>query len=341
MWAAPSACSPSCTARPAPSLPSPCALPGDRRRRIGRRPASASGAQRLSGSVHGPCQARARQARSGAGPAPPRSGLARGDMVEALGCPLHCLGGRRSGRTALPGRLRLPCCDHQHPHRWPRPEGVTFRHKHRASNRWRTTRLSGHEFMRRFLQHVLPKGLHKVRYYGLWHWSRREHAAQARLLLELQRRGRRGRTVIRDDRHLATGPAATPCPERRACPCCKHGHLRVSGVSTPSRRADHERQGQPSQSRPLFRAHVRVARRPTLVRGPVRRSPLGRTPVLTAQTLRPPMIARAPRGCWRPVSSPKPSFDPQSAPENSIASRAAACVQSNRVSASASRYRNS
>lgn len=38
------------------------------------------------------------------------------------------------------------------------------------------TRLSGHEFMRRFLQHVLPKGLHKVRYY-----SRREHAAQARL----------------------------------------------------------------------------------------------------------------------------------------------------------------
>ena len=52
--------------------------------------------------------------------------------------------------------------------------GVVFRHKHRAANRWRTTQLSGHEFMRRFLQHVLPKGLHKVRYYGL----RREHAAQ-------------------------------------------------------------------------------------------------------------------------------------------------------------------
>jgi hypothetical protein len=25
--------------------------------------------------------------------------------------------------------------------------------------------------MRRFLQHVLPKGLHKVRYSGLWHHS--------------------------------------------------------------------------------------------------------------------------------------------------------------------------
>ena len=26
---------------------------------------------------------------------------------------------------------------------------------------------------------------------------------------------------------------------------------------------------------------------------------------------RPPMIARAPRDCWRPVSSPKPSLDAQ------------------------------
>src|SRR5436190_10445772 len=61
--------------------------------------------------------------------------------------------------------------------------GVTLRHKHRASNRWRTIQLSGHEFMRRFLQHVLPKGLHKIRYYGLWHPTRRELAGRARLLL--------------------------------------------------------------------------------------------------------------------------------------------------------------
>ena len=37
--------------------------------------------------------------------------------------------------------------------------GVTIRHKHRKSGRG----FGGHEFMRRFLQHVLPKGLHKVR----------------------------------------------------------------------------------------------------------------------------------------------------------------------------------
>ena len=65
--------------------------------------------------------------------------------------------------------------------------GVTIRHKERTSGRWVHTRLSGHEFMRRFLQHVLPKGLHKIRYFGLWHPSQREQAARARLLLQLDR----------------------------------------------------------------------------------------------------------------------------------------------------------
>jgi hypothetical protein len=64
-------------------------------------------------------------------------------------------------------------------------DGVTIRHKHRASGRWHTTHLNGHDFMRRFLQHVLPKGLHKVRYSGLWHHSRRDHAARARQQLAL------------------------------------------------------------------------------------------------------------------------------------------------------------
>jgi len=64
---------------------------------------------------------------------------------------------------------------------------VTIRYKHRKSNRWRTTRIPGHEFMRRFLQHVLPKGLHKVRYSGLWHPAKREQVARVHLLLQLDR----------------------------------------------------------------------------------------------------------------------------------------------------------
>lgn len=106
--------------------------------------------------------------------------------------------------------------------------GVTLRHKHRASNRWRTIHLTGHEFIRRFLQHVLPKGLHKVRYYGLWHSTRREHAAQTRLLLLLQRRGSSeleapSSPMIGDAADRPDNP--TLPTEPLICPHCKHGHL--------------------------------------------------------------------------------------------------------------------
>jgi hypothetical protein len=106
--------------------------------------------------------------------------------------------------------------------------GVTLRHKHRASNRWRIIRLTGHEFMRRFLQHVLPKGLHKIRYYGLWNPARREQARRARLLLLLSRPASsdletRSSETIGD---AADRPGDhTPCAERRVCPCCQQGHL--------------------------------------------------------------------------------------------------------------------
>ncbi len=64
---------------------------------------------------------------------------------------------------------------------------VTFRHKDRATDTWQTMRLPGVEFLRRFLQHVLPRGFHKVRYYGLWHHSKRNLSSRAWLLLILER----------------------------------------------------------------------------------------------------------------------------------------------------------
>jgi hypothetical protein len=63
---------------------------------------------------------------------------------------------------------------------------VTFRHKDRHSGRWNTCRLTGVEFLRRFLMHVLPKGFQKVRYYGLWHHSKRPLQRRAWLLLSLR-----------------------------------------------------------------------------------------------------------------------------------------------------------
>lgn len=43
---------------------------------------------------------------------------------------------------------------------------VFFKYKKSKSNRWRTMSLDVMEFMRRFLQHILPSGFMKVRYYG-------------------------------------------------------------------------------------------------------------------------------------------------------------------------------
>ena len=103
-------------------------------------------------------------------------------------------------------------------------EAVTIRHKHRKSNRWRTSRIPGQEFMRRFLQHVLPKGLHKVRYFGLWHPVRREDAARARLLLLLDPQATPLRAQISAD---AADPSADPeqPDDPRVCPCCGAGRL--------------------------------------------------------------------------------------------------------------------
>jgi hypothetical protein len=46
---------------------------------------------------------------------------------------------------------------------------VFFKYKKPRSHRWRITKLDVMEFMRRFLQHVLPTGFMKVRYYGFMH----------------------------------------------------------------------------------------------------------------------------------------------------------------------------
>ncbi len=62
---------------------------------------------------------------------------------------------------------------------------VTFRWKDRGADAWRIERLPGVEFLRRFLQHVLPRGFHKVRYYGLWHPSKRDQSNRAWVLLIL------------------------------------------------------------------------------------------------------------------------------------------------------------
>ena len=60
---------------------------------------------------------------------------------------------------------------------------VTFRYRESDTGCWRTCTLAAEEFLRRFLQHVLPKGFVKVRYYGLFNPSLRYQLPRIRLVL--------------------------------------------------------------------------------------------------------------------------------------------------------------
>src|SRR5947209_19768639 len=65
--------------------------------------------------------------------------------------------------------------------------GVTFKYKDYrldGSARYKTMTLATDEFIRRFLIHVLPKGLHRIRHYGLLaKGNRAANLARARELL--------------------------------------------------------------------------------------------------------------------------------------------------------------
>ena len=65
--------------------------------------------------------------------------------------------------------------------------GVTFKWKdYRANGRQKIMTLPTHEFMRRFLMHVLPSGFHRIRHYGLFaNGGRAENLARARKLLHV------------------------------------------------------------------------------------------------------------------------------------------------------------
>ena len=65
--------------------------------------------------------------------------------------------------------------------------GVTFKYKDyrvEGPERYKVMTLAPHEFIRRFLLHVLPKGFHRIRHYGLLaNGGRAENIAKARALL--------------------------------------------------------------------------------------------------------------------------------------------------------------
>jgi len=60
---------------------------------------------------------------------------------------------------------------------------ITFEYKESQTNQWKIMTLEVEEFIRRFLQHVLPGGFVKVRYYGLFAVANRALLSKAREML--------------------------------------------------------------------------------------------------------------------------------------------------------------
>ncbi|WP_157016634.1 IS91 family transposase [Mesorhizobium xinjiangense] len=89
--------------------------------------------------------------------------------------------------------------------------GVTFRvkdYRRNGQERYRTMTLEPDEFIRRFLLHVLPKGFHRIRHYGL--------LASAHAKANIAR----ARDLLAAPQPTAEGDDSAPTDWRPPCPCC-------------------------------------------------------------------------------------------------------------------------
>jgi hypothetical protein len=96
---------------------------------------------------------------------------------------------------------------------------VTFRYKGSSSDQPRTMTVSAQEFIRRFLQHVLPAGVHKVRYYGLWSPSNRKKLLEVQQILTQS--GNDRQVEFEEDVDVE----APQLSEARKCTHCQKGTL--------------------------------------------------------------------------------------------------------------------
>jgi hypothetical protein len=106
-------------------------------------------------------------------------------------------------------------------------EQVTFRYTIGDTGQTAYCTLPAQEFLRRFLQHILPKGFVKVRYYGLFRLGMRRSLARLRSQLQLLQ-------------HIAASAPQTPaardsCTQDVICPSCGQP-MRLERVLLPHTR---------------------------------------------------------------------------------------------------------
>ena len=100
---------------------------------------------------------------------------------------------------------------------------VTFRYRDNRTQQLRRITLSAIEFLRRFLQHVLPRGCTKVRYYGLFSPHCRGKLDSARSF------------IPPPDSISSTSPNTAPDSGSQTCPFCHVGKLLLIDTLPPQR----------------------------------------------------------------------------------------------------------
>ncbi len=109
---------------------------------------------------------------------------------------------------------------------------ITFRYRDNRTQQIKRLRLPVAEFVQRFLQHVLPRGLAKVRHYGLASSACRHRHAAAMALLQ---------TILARSQNLNSQPLnSNPLPSEATqvlrCPHCDTGRLVWLGQLWPSKK---------------------------------------------------------------------------------------------------------
>jgi hypothetical protein len=110
---------------------------------------------------------------------------------------------------------------------------VTFRWKDRSDDsRTKTMPLTGIEFVRRYLRHVLPEGLRSIRYYGFCHPAAKANRMRIRL-----------HTGLPVDFGAAL-PVCQPTNQTPPCPCCGGTTRLLLTIQAP-----HKKRGPPTPPR--------------------------------------------------------------------------------------------
>jgi hypothetical protein len=106
---------------------------------------------------------------------------------------------------------------------------VTFRWKDRAhGNEGKLMSLDAEEFLRRFLLHIVPKGLMRIRHYGLFaNGVKHKHIPRCRELLGVECPETSGGDLVKDQETWQELLQRITGQDPTLCPHCKEGHLIV------------------------------------------------------------------------------------------------------------------